>query len=92
MKLLYTRRALRELNAVLDYIAIRSPQGAKNVNAQIKAVTDLLCDNPFLGTATDKPHIRRLVVTPYPYIIFYQPRKNEIIIRSVRHGARKPVN
>jgi hypothetical protein len=28
--------------------------------------------HPFIGARTDAPTIRRLVVTPYPYLVFYE--------------------
>jgi len=39
---------------------------------------------------TDDPTIRRLVVTPYPYFVFYEVGDDEIIIHNVRHSARDP--
>jgi toxin ParE1/3/4 len=42
-----------------------------------------------IGTQTDDPAIRRMTVSLYPYLIFYEPTNEEIIIRAVRHAARK---
>jgi toxin ParE1/3/4 len=42
LRLRYTLPALADLNAVLDYIAAHSPQGARRVQARIPAGTDLL--------------------------------------------------
>jgi plasmid stabilization system protein ParE len=36
------------------------------------------------------PAIRRLPVTAYPYLIFYEIADDEIIIHAVRHTARDP--
>jgi plasmid stabilization system protein ParE len=46
VKLRYTRSGLADLEDVLAYISVRSPQGADRVQARIKAVTDLLLDHP----------------------------------------------
>ena len=89
MRLRYTLPALIELESILDYIAARSPQGAAHVKARIKAVTELLLAHPHIGVATDDASIRRANATPYPYLIFYEPRDDEIIIHAIRHGARK---
>jgi plasmid stabilization system protein ParE len=88
VRLRYTRSALGDLNEVLACISARSPQGAKRVQARIKAVADLLLQYPRIGTMTDDPNIRRMTTSPYPYLIFYEPTENEIIIHAVRHGAR----
>jgi plasmid stabilization system protein ParE len=40
VKLRYTRPALADLSAILDYIAAHSPQGARQVQARIHSGTD----------------------------------------------------
>lgn len=90
MKLRYTQPALADLSGILDYIAVRSPSGAAHVQARIKAITELLLLHPRIGTPTDDPTIRRMTTPPYPYLIFYEATDDEIIIHTVRHGARKP--
>ena len=75
---------------MLAYISARSPQGAERVRARIKAVTDLLLDHPRIGTQTEDPSIRRMTTSPYPYLIFYEPKDSESVIHAVRHGARNP--
>ena len=90
MRLRYTRSALADLEAILAYIAARSPHGAERVQARIKAVTDLLLHHPRIGTRTEDPVIRRMTTSPYPYLIFYEPTDSEVIVHAVRHGARDP--
>jgi plasmid stabilization system protein ParE len=43
-----------------------------------------------LGQATNEPGIRRLVISPYPYLIFYEVAADEVIIHAVRHASRDP--
>ena len=90
MRLRYTLPALADLNAVLDYIAAHSPQGARRVQGRIQTIIDLLLQYPQIGRRTNDPTIRRMVVTPYPYLIFYEATESEIIIHAIRHGARNP--
>jgi toxin ParE1/3/4 len=90
MKLRYTLPALADLDAILDYIATRSPQGATHVYARIQIIINLLLLHPRIGLQTDDPVIRRVNTSPYPYLIFYEVREDEIIIHAVRHGARDP--
>jgi plasmid stabilization system protein ParE len=33
-----------------------------------------------------------LPTPPYPYLVFYQAREDEIIIHAVRHAARDPAS
>lgn len=91
MSVRYTRRALRQLDEILDYIEARSPQGADNVKRRLQAVVQLLAEHPNVGRATSRASIRRIVVRPYPYVIFYRPDSAGIVIHGVRHAARRPV-
>jgi hypothetical protein len=43
-----------------------------------------------MGRPTGRGWARRLTVYPFPYLIFYQVRDDEIIIHGERHSARDP--
>ncbi|MEO8926185.1 MAG: type II toxin-antitoxin system RelE/ParE family toxin [Caulobacteraceae bacterium] len=90
MRLRYTLRAAAELDEVLAHIAQRSPRGALHVKARIQATLDLLSLHPGAGQLTSKGRLRRVVVHPYPYLIFYNATEDEVVIHGVRHGARRP--
>ena len=90
MKVRYTLPALADLDEILNYLAPRSPRGAARVQGRIKTFVDLLPSHPFIGGRTDDPTIRRLVVTPHPYLVFYEVGDDEIIIHNIRHSARDP--
>ena len=51
----------------------------------------VLLQYPHAGQATERPFIRRLVVSPYPYVLTYRVAYDEVVIRSVRHTARRPL-
>jgi plasmid stabilization system protein ParE len=57
VRLRYTIPALADLAAILDYIAVHSPQGARRVHARIKASTELLLLHPRIGRRTNDPAI-----------------------------------
>ncbi len=90
MRLRYTLPALADLDAILGTIAAHSPQGAKRVHARIRTIVDLLQLYPHVGVRTEDPSIRRVVTTPYPYLVFYEVAESEIIIHAIRHAARHP--
>jgi toxin ParE1/3/4 len=90
VKLRYTLRGAAELDKVLVTIEERSPQGARHVQARIQAIINLLLRYPHAGQPTSKGRLRRVVATPYPYLIFCHVAKDEIIIHGVRHAAREP--
>ena len=90
MKLRYTKRAASELDAVLGHIDEQSPQGAAKVKRRMQAVIDVLLRYPEAGRMTSRAGLRRLVVHPYPYVVFYRVSSDAIIIHGVRHSARRP--
>lgn len=90
MKLRYTLRGAAELDKVLDYIEAQSPQAARHVQARIHFIIDLLLRHPYAGQLTSKGRLRRMIVSPYPYLIFYQATEDEIVIHGARHSARRP--
>jgi len=90
VKLRYTLRGAAELDKVLAYIEARSPQGARRVQTRIRAIINLLLQYPHAGQLTSKGRLRRLVASPYPYLIFYRATEDEIVIHGVRHSARRP--
>jgi plasmid stabilization system protein ParE len=91
VKVRFTRQALRQMVEILDYIEARSPQGAENVKRRLGAVIGLLADHPDTGQVTNKGKLRRVVVSPYPYVIFYQLDTTGVVIHGVRHAARRPL-
>ena len=88
MKVRYTSRALRHRWPIYSTEA-RSPQGAANVKERLRAVIDLVADHPEAGRVTNKGPLRRVVVSPYPYVVFYQSDPTGIVIHGVRHSARR---
>jgi len=46
--------------------------------------------HPNIGSRTSDLAIRRMVATPYPYLIFYEATGSEVIIHAVQHAARDP--
>jgi toxin ParE1/3/4 len=90
VKLRYTPRGAAELAEVLVYIEERSPQGARQVQMRIQAIINLLLQYPHAGQPTNKGRLRRVVASPYPYLIFYHATEDELVIHGVRHSARHP--
>lgn len=90
MRLRYTPQALVELDQVLTEIAELSPQGARRIQQRIQTLVDLLIAYPSSGQLTSLAPMRRLMATPYPYLIFYLVANDEVVVTGIRHGARDP--
>lgn len=88
----YAPRALRDLEAIAEYLKERSPSGRANVMAAIKASVDALIAFPEMSPAIDSAGHRRLPVLRFPYVIFYRIAAEEIIILHIRHTSRRPID
>jgi len=89
MSLRYTARALAQLGEIFDYIAHDNSRAAHDVHAKIRASIESLPRFPFAGQATDKPGVRVLTITRYPYWIFYRVEgNNDVLILRILHAAR----
>ncbi len=90
MTIRFTPEAAVELEDVLSYLTAHSPEGACNVGTRIQQVLSNLSEYPLTGMRTSLQPMRRVAVTPYPYLIFYLPGDDEIIVVGIRHAARDP--
>jgi toxin ParE1/3/4 len=90
VKLRFTWHALRQIEEIIHGIALESPQGARRVRERMQAITTLLIEYPHIGQPTDLVGVRRMLVSPYPYVIFYRVTDEAVIVQRVRHAARDP--
>ena len=58
--------------------------------ARLLGIAGFIQDQPHGGRKTSEPGLRRVVATPYPYVVFYEVKDDEVVIVGVRHGARDP--
>jgi toxin ParE1/3/4 len=70
MRVRFTRRALANVDRIFRYIARENPSAATRVVGRIEELVAGLADIPELGEAAGMPRIRKLVASPYPYLIF----------------------
>ncbi len=90
MRLVWTRRYLRELDAIGDYIAERNPRAAVKVVGVIHQTTArLLSENPHLGRGGEIEGTRELVIPGLPYIVAYRVTEKQVDILFVQHAARE---
>lgn len=91
MKIVYTPQAAADSADIFDYIDQHHAQGALNVKRAIHASISGLEGFPYLGVRTDRPKVRMLVVSRYPYLVFYTvtEERGEIFLLSIRHAARQ---
>jgi toxin ParE1/3/4 len=89
VKIIWSRRAIRHLVALRDYIAEDSPNDAAKLAARIIESVELLATQPQMGRPGRVFGIRELVITGTPYIIPYRVRKGSLQLISVFHGRQR---
>jgi toxin ParE1/3/4 len=88
VKIRFTKRAIAQVAGAVDYVAERSPQGADRIRERLAELLALLEGQPEMGRITDEPGVRRITLTPFPYVLDYRVTTKEIIVMRFRHGAR----
>lgn len=87
MKLRWSAQSLRELEAIIEYIAADNPTAALDLAEQIlSSVESVLPANPYGGRPGRVEGTRELIVHE-SYIVAYQVT-DAINILTVRHSAR----
>lgn len=76
--------------AAINYIAADDPDAALGQLDEIVSQTSLLATNPEMGSLTDKPGARRLVIVRTRFVIGYRirPRAKRIEIFQFTHSSR----
>jgi len=90
MKLIVSARAFGELNEAVDYLLERNPVAAVTLHDQIMTAFKRLTVCPRSGSPTTHPGLRRVVLTDFPYTIYYRPAEGRIEIISIFANARDP--
>ena len=88
MKLIWTRRALRELDEIFAYVARDSRPAAAALVELIEARACSLTQHPDIGHPGREHGTRELVLSGTPYILPYRVRDGRIEILAVFHSSR----
>ena len=89
MKVRYTKGALNDIAAIVDHIQRDNLSAATDVRDAIQSTIDKVVAFPSIGSDTDRPDILVIPARPYTYLIFYTATEEWIIIRYIRHPARR---
>lgn len=87
MEIVWTRKALDNLDAIAAYIARDNPQRASSFVGEIKDKTELLAHFPAIGRPGRVPGTRELVVHEN-YVLPYRIKGGVVQIIRVHHVAR----
>lgn len=88
MRIVWSRRAVRHLAAIREYIAQENPKAAEEVALRILEGVGLLAEQPHIGRPGRVIGTRELVITGTPYLIPYRVRENRLELIAVFHGRQ----
>jgi len=89
VKLIWTRQALGELDAIFAYVARDSELAAAALVDIIERRANGLLTHPEIGRPGRVPGTRELVVAGTPYIIPYRVRDGRVEILAALHASRQ---
>ena len=89
MRIVWSRRAIRHLGHLREYIEQDSEQNAAVVAERILKSVELLETQPEMGRSGRVLGTRELVVPNTPYIIPYRVRRDRLELLAVFHGRQK---
>ena len=89
MKVVWSRRAIRNLVLIREYIEKDSEQNAAGIAKRILKAVDLLPSHPEMGRPGRVVGTRELVVPGTPYVIPYRVRRERLELIAVLHGHQK---
>ena len=89
MKIVWSRRAIRHLVNLREFIEKDSEQNAAIVAKRILHAVDLLATQPGMGRPGRIAGTRELVVPDTPYVIPYRVRGQRLELLAVFHGRQQ---
>ena len=89
MKIVRSRRAIRNLTAIRDHISEDSPVAAQRVAVRILDSVELLAAQPHMGRPGRVVGTRELVVPDTPYLIPYRVKGDRLELIALFHGRQK---
>lgn len=92
-KVIWSPRALQNLDEICEYIAKDSPQNARSVGERIIAAVERIPDFPEAGSIVpefDRPDLRERFVHKFRVVYRVQPHVIEVV--TIWHGARPMPN
>jgi toxin ParE1/3/4 len=89
MRVAWEERAVDDLETIVRRIGRDSPQAAKKVLPYLVGAAEMLAASPRMGRSTGRGDLRELVLTRFPYVLFYEIVADEVRILGVFHHRQR---
>jgi toxin ParE1/3/4 len=91
MKVIYTEDALKDLDAIADWLIVHYPAVAPALERRIRRAVANIAQWPESARRSERyPGIRVTSLGRYPYKIFYRVAGDTLEILHIHHAARRP--
>ena len=88
MQVIWAPSALRDLDAIADYISRDNPKAAEHVVYTIEHGCNALDILPLRGQPSRMDGHRDLIFAPLPYVAVYRVTETTVIILRIYHSAQ----
>jgi len=89
MELRWTEEAAADLERIADYLFEETPEHAPELVRALYKAPSVLLAFAYRGRPGKKEGTRELVLSPLPYIVVYEIRREIIRIVRILHGAQR---
>ena len=92
MTLTISAQARDEFEQAIGYLMERNPSAAVAFHDSVLATFERVMQFPAFGAPTTHPELRRVVLTAFPYTIYYRHNANQVDVEivSIFATARNP--
>jgi toxin ParE1/3/4 len=88
VQLLFADPASRDIEDIIDYIALDNPAAAEGVYRSVLVTAGRLAEFPNIGRAGKLPGTRELPIKDLPYMLVYEVNAGTVTILAVLHTSR----
>ncbi len=89
MQIIWTKRALEQLDAAFEFVAADNLSAAKRQDKIIVCAVQQLASFPELGRVGRVDGTRELIIPGTQYVAAYRPRSGTIRMLAILHGAQR---
>jgi toxin ParE1/3/4 len=93
MKLKFTRRAVRDVEEIAEYVGAHNPAAVKGVRSALLRTLQNIVSFPGIGRPQTTEGVRKFVVPKRPYLIYYcvDDMADEVIVITIQHAKQNRV-
>lgn len=90
MKVVFTKKALADLENLISYSREHWPRSVPRIEARLQGTIQRIGTWPESSQRVEpRPNVRVVPLRPFPYKLFYEVRDDAVTILHIHHAARR---